>query len=59
MVGGVLAGFSNYFKNDVTLWRVGIVALALLTGILPVLVFYFAAWFVMPDKDDVEYDIMN
>lgn len=53
MLGGVMAGFSNYFKQDVTIWRLGIVLLALVTAVIPVLVFYFIAWFVMPPKDKV------
>lgn len=59
MLGGVLAGFSHYFKNDVTVWRLGVVLLAILTGILPVVVFYLIAWFVMPVKDDANYTVVE
>ena len=48
-----MAGFSNYFKHDVTIWRVAIVALAIVTGLLPVIVFYLMSWFIMPEKDEV------
>ena len=59
MVGGVLAGFSNYFKNDVTIWRIGVVVLAIVTGVIPVLVFYLVSWFIMPDKGDAEYRVVE
>lgn len=59
MLAGVIAGFANYFKHDVTVWRVAIVVLAILTGVLPVVVFYIASWFVMPEKDRVEYTVVE
>lgn len=66
MIGGVMAGFANYFKNDVTVWRLAVVLLALVTAILPVVVFYLIAWFIMPPKDklsggdgEVEYTVVE
>lgn len=63
MIGGVIAGFSDYLKHDVTVWRLGVVALAIITGILPVVVFYLVSWFVMPRqsryRDDVEYAVVE
>jgi phage shock protein C len=59
MVGGVLAGFAAYSKSDVTVWRIGTVLLALVTAVLPVVVFYIFAWFIMPDKDDAEYTVVD
>ena len=57
LLGGVMAGFANYFKHDVTIWRVGFVALAIVTGILPVVVFYLISWFIIPEKDGVVYTV--
>ena len=60
MVGGVIAGIADYFNQDPTVWRVGVVLLAVLTGLFPILVFYFVAWFVMPGKDgDVTYKVVD
>jgi len=60
LLGGVMAGFANYFRSDVTIWRLGIVLLALLTAIVPVVVFYVIAWLVMPDRDsEVEYEVVR
>jgi phage shock protein C len=59
LAGGVMAGFANYFKTDVTIWRLGIVLLAILTAVVPVAVFYLIAWFVMPEKSDVEYRVVD
>lgn len=59
ILGGVIAGFSDYFKHDVTVWRVGVIILAIVTGVLPVVIFYLASWFVMPEKDDVEYTVVE
>lgn len=54
-----MSGFADYFGSDVTLWRVGVVLLALLTGIIPVLIGYFIAWYLMPSKHGVEYTVVD
>jgi len=60
MVGGVIAGIADYFDQDPTFVRVLVIALAIITGLVPVLIFYFVAWFVMPDKDgDIEYRVID
>ena len=48
MIGGVCAGFGEYFDIDFTLIRLVFVALALMTAILPMLIFYIVAWIVIP-----------
>lgn len=48
MIGGVCAGFGDYFDIDHTLVRLIFVALALVTAILPMLIFYVVAWIVVP-----------
>lgn len=60
MLGGVISGIADYFNQDPTLLRVAVVALAILTGILPVVIFYLVAWFIMPDGGtDVEYTVVD
>jgi phage shock protein C len=48
MIGGVCAGFGEYFDIDYTLVRLIFVALALMTAIFPMLIFYVVAWIVIP-----------
>jgi phage shock protein C len=48
MIGGVCAGFGDYFDIDHTLVRLIFVALGLLTVLFPMLVFYVVAWIVIP-----------
>ena len=48
-LGGVCAGFANYFSMDATLFRLLFVLASLATG-LPI-IFYFLAWVIMPRND--------
>jgi phage shock protein C len=49
MVAGVAAGAARYLGTDVTVVRIGLVALTLLGGIgVPL---YVAAWLLVPDED--------
>lgn len=48
MIGGVCAGFGEYLDVDYTLIRLAFVALALMTAIFPMLIFYIIAWIVIP-----------
>ena len=48
MVGGVCAGLADYFDLDISLVRLIFVGAALLTAILPMVLFYLIAWLVIP-----------
>jgi phage shock protein C len=48
MLGGVCGGLAEYFDMDVSLVRLGFVAVDLATGLLPMLLFYMIAWIVVP-----------
>ncbi|MDI6846091.1 MAG: PspC domain-containing protein [Candidatus Saccharicenans sp.] len=48
MIGGVCAGLADYFDLDVSLVRLIFVGAALLTAILPMVLFYLIAWLVIP-----------
>lgn len=50
MWGGVCAGLGEYLEVDPTLIRLAFVLLALVTGIVPVLIFYLIAWIIVPAK---------
>jgi len=48
MLGGVCGGFADYFDIDPSLVRLIFVGLALVTAVLPMLIFYVIAWIVVP-----------
>lgn len=48
MLGGVCAGLADYFDLDISLVRLIFVGVALLTAILPMVLFYLIAWLVVP-----------
>ena len=50
MVGGVLAGFADYFNVDPTLLRVIYAALAFFTSFFPAFVLYIIAMVVIPEE---------
>ena len=50
MVGGVAAGFADYFNVDPVFVRLGFVLLALANGIG--LLFYVICWVIVPTQDD-------
>jgi phage shock protein C len=50
MVGGVCAGLADYFGSDVTLIRVIVVAIAVITGGAGILA-YLVAWAIIPEED--------
>jgi len=50
MIGGVCGGLAEYFDIDVSLVRLIFVAIALISVIIPMLVFYVIAWVVIPGQ---------
>ena len=50
MLAGVCAGLGRYFGVDPVLVRLILVALALVSAVLPALIFYLAAWFLIPQE---------
>ncbi|HYK66353.1 MAG TPA: PspC domain-containing protein [Streptosporangiaceae bacterium] len=50
MVAGVCAGIADYLGTDVTLVRVIVAAIALLTGGAGLLA-YLVAWIIIPEED--------
>jgi phage shock protein C len=48
MIGGVCGGLAEYFDLDVSLVRLVFVGIALVSLVLPMLVFYVVAWAVIP-----------
>ncbi len=50
MLFGVLGGLGEYYEVDPTLVRLGYVALTAMTGLMPGIVTYLAAIFLVPKK---------
>ena len=50
MVAGVCAGLADYFGSDVTLLRVIVAAIAVITGGAGILA-YLVAWAIIPEED--------
>jgi len=50
MIGGVCGGLAEYFDIDVSLVRLLFVALALITALFPMGIFYIIAWIVIPSE---------
>ena len=53
MLGGVLAGLAGRYDWDVTLVRIVTVVVALVTGVLPLVAVYLAAWVIVPPASEV------
>lgn len=51
IVGGVCGGLADYFDLDVSLIRLIFVILALVTALLPMLIFYIVAWIIIPAEE--------
>ncbi len=48
MLAGVCGGLAEYFDTDVSIIRLLIVGLALVTAFFPLFFFYIIAWIVVP-----------
>jgi len=51
ILGGVCGGLANYFDLDVSLVRLILVVIALITALLPMLIFYLIAWIIIPIEE--------
>jgi phage shock protein C len=51
-ISGVCGGIANYMNIDPTVVRLGTVALAIFTAVIPVGLAYFIAMAVMPEESD-------
>lgn len=54
MIGGVCAGLADHMDLDISLVRILFVAVAFITAILPMMIFYIIAWIVIPVGKPVE-----
>lgn len=56
VLAGVISGLAEYFNQDPVLLRIGAILLLILTGLFPGALFYVAAWVLMPEKKDSNFD---
>lgn len=49
LIAGVCGGVAELFSVDPNLVRLALVFVALLTGIIPAVVTYVAAWIILPE----------
>ena len=53
IIGGVCAGFADYFHLDPTIMRLIYIALTLITGGICIII-YLLFWFLMPTKSEAQ-----
>lgn len=50
MLGGVCGGLAEYFDVDVSIVRLLMIGVGLVTAVLPMTFFYIIAWIVVPQE---------
>ena len=50
MIGGVCAGFADYFGIDANIIRLTTVVIGIFTGFFPAIIVYILALFVVPEQ---------
>lgn len=50
LVAGVCAGMAEYFNQEPTFWRLGFILFLILTGLMPGVLLYIAAWIIIPKE---------
>lgn len=51
MIAGICGGLAEYFDMDVNIMRLLFVAISLLSVLFPMVIFYIAAWIIVPEKE--------
>jgi phage shock protein C len=54
MLGGVCGGLAEYFEIDVSLVRLIFVGIALVSALIPMVIFYIIAWIIIPVEPAAE-----
>ena len=49
-IAGVCAGIADYLETDPTIVRLGTVVLALITAVVPFVIGYIVAWWIVPEE---------
>ncbi len=51
-IAGICGGLAEYIGVDSNLVRLGLILIALATGVLPALITYIIGWAILPEKSD-------
>ena len=51
-IAGLCGGLEEYLATDPNLIRLGLILIALATGVLPVLITYIIGWVILPKETD-------
>lgn len=54
-VAGILGGLGEIFGVDPTFLRLGVIFLALVTGVLPFIITYLIAWWLVPEDRELRH----
>jgi phage shock protein PspC (stress-responsive transcriptional regulator) len=60
VVGGVAGGLARYYGQDPLLFRLGAIFALIITGVLPMILFYLIAWVFIPaGRTSADYTISH
>lgn len=54
MIFGICGGLGELFDVDPNIFRIGLVLIGIATGIVPALIAYLVAWFLLPLRKTLE-----
>lgn len=52
-IGGVCNGIADMYNFDVTLVRLAFIFVTVITQFIPGIITYLAAWYLLPEKDNI------
>jgi phage shock protein PspC (stress-responsive transcriptional regulator) len=53
-IAGICAGIADMYNFDVTIVRIAVVFLTVLTQVFPGVVAYLVGWYLMPERDHAQ-----
>lgn len=56
VIAGICGGISEMFSIDPTIIRLAFVLAALVTAVVPFLVTYLIAWFIIPNEEEIDFE---
>ncbi|MFC1733497.1 PspC domain-containing protein [candidate division KSB1 bacterium] len=59
MIGGVCGGLGEYFDTDSTILRLGWFAITIFSGVIPGVLIYISALFIIPRKSSPERSLQK
>lgn len=50
VIAGIIGGLGEYFEVDATILRLGYILVTIMTGVVPAIIAYVIAYFIVPQK---------